>query len=694
MSSIPGNGNLDARQRALKSLYERGAHLFAFHVERDPDDPTQKTYHHPHGWQTTRSTLDEVLAAEHVGLICGSLGLTCVDVDVKDGKSGADRQRLGNTRIVAVLAWAGHTDCVVRTPSNGGHLFYRADDPGRGKRIVKGVLDVALEVFGATGYVELHDPKRLEAGLDGLPVFGADLSTAQPEQMELGNGRGRAEGDRNQGTFVRVRCAVENDANPVPSIIAAYRDAVAAGLPEHEAVKAASQGCKLGMPKRDPRLDPEEASPESLEAFLPEAGEWEPVKDPVLPHTRQVEPYPGEEPKVREKVESQTDVADKLAAAWARRLRYVHGTQPGPRFDPSPFFEWHEKRGWVQSPTLRSRIASYAEEVLTTAAFRKTAEGWQKYDKHLRKEGGSAEFATGCMKFLSMRRPIGTWAGEWDTDPHLLGLPDGSVANLLAGQIEPKEGRALMRRRAPVMPDMGWKETPLVGYLAQRLPDPQVRRAQILAWAGALFAVRLTKRQTFALGPPDTWKSAFLTLVRRCLGEGESLGYSGKLPSPYLVQGQRMTEHKLDSLLTALEGCRVAVYDETPLDRKGKPAPWSQQFIGDITSDLDGISYRRMQRDAGTARGVSILGACNVMPALPQAAHTAGAVVARLNVIPWEVAGHDRQARTYLQSKEAAKAMLGMLIEAAPWAASMPDGAPVPLACRQALADYVGLSRA
>ena len=66
---------------------------------------------------------------------------------------------------------------------------------------------------------------------------------------EAKRGRGRAEGDRNQGAFVRARMAAKNDPDPGPAIEAAARDAAAGGLSVDEAA-AAMRGAIYGAADR------------------------------------------------------------------------------------------------------------------------------------------------------------------------------------------------------------------------------------------------------------------------------------------------------------------------------------------------------------------------------------------------------------------------------------------------------------
>ena len=685
-----------ARLHALESLYDRGAHLFVFYVERDPNDPTRKEYLLPKHWQAQRDSWETIAAAHAetpdvpVGCIVGSLGLSVPDIDVKDGKTGPGRQRLGIERAQAVQAWAGRTPCIVRTPSGGLHLFYRRRSP-HGKRVLSGILDVALEVFGDTGFIQLYDPVRLLKHLDTLPMLSkdADMALGAPVGHSggvSGGGRGHVEGDRNSGLYAKCVAALANDPDPEPAIAAAVKAAKEAGLPFAEIDATVASARKSDAAKR---------SFEALEAFLPEADDaWRPSiiegQAPTLPF-RQVAPYRGLEPQPSEHVEGQDDVADHLAVQWGGDLRYVWPRLPGARFDPSPFMRW-TLDGWMAAPTLRGNVVRWTGRHLTALVW--SSRKQKLVRRPLKKEGKSSEFATGCMKLLAMRSPVGTWAGEWDAEPHLLAIDATRAIDLLQGQVVVTAGRPLRRRRLACEPDIHWREGRLLAYLHRRLPDEVVRERQMLAWAAACFGMRLEKRSCFAVGPAGSWKTSYQVVLRKALGDGQAFPYGGKLPSAYLVSGTRTTEHKLDSALAELQGCRVAFFDETPTDRNGNAAPWSSAFVGDITSDMDGITFRRLGKDAGTAHGVTILGACNMLPALPKVDAVVGAIIARLLPIPWTVTGPDKDERMFLGSKEAMAQMLGLVMEYGPMAAGIEDEAPVPAACRQVLEDYVREPRA
>ena len=277
------------REDALRALYEMGAHLFAFHVERDSKDPVKKQYAFRKDWQTKRDPLAEVLAAAHIGMIPGSIGLSVPDPDVKDLPLAA-RESGRVERCGRVAEWAGATPYVQVTPSGGAHMFYKADKP-RGKRTLEGVLDgVKLEVFGTTGFIELYDPVALVEHLDSLPVFEGEIPDDDPETQICvpartnGRGRGHTEGDRNAGLFAKVRSAVENDPDPAPAVQRAIEAALAAGLGEREVAATVRSGARKGAqtrvePEAPPEPSPEpEAAQEDAEAVL---GAWQAESRPV-----------------------------------------------------------------------------------------------------------------------------------------------------------------------------------------------------------------------------------------------------------------------------------------------------------------------------------------------------------------------------------------------------------------------------
>ena len=455
--------NCSSRTAALQVLYEQGAHLFAFHVERDPDDPTKKRYTMPDAWQDQRSDLDAVLRATHVGLIPGSLGLIVPDVDVKDGKDGPDRQRLGNERIAKVMEWAGETPCIVRTPSNGAHLFY-AEDTERGKRILRGVLDVTLEVFGHTGFIELYDPARLNHHIRVLPIFKGTIpehgsqSASQARGGGSGAKRGVEPGDRHNGFLARMVAALRNDADPMPAVTKAMHDARNANLPTGEMADLV----------------------EWVNENVP-GGDGVKVEEPV-----------GE-------VFSHGELADLWSHFHGKDWLYV------PELDE--WRHWQDGEGWSKDAdqSIRLSVSGLARQC------------WRKMTRkgpaiELEKQGSVAT-ANGGIKMAQSLCPAPL--ATWDSDRQLMGVGSGMVLDLKAGEARPqvRGDRQVLRAACPPRPGKLDPECEVVQWLRQKFPDDAKRR-WVAKFIGSLLSGDTTEQVALWLhGPTATGKSTLLAMV-------------------------------------------------------------------------------------------------------------------------------------------------------------------------------------
>ena len=222
-------------------------------------------------------------------------------------------------------------------------------------------------------------------------------------------------------------------------------------------------------------------------------------------------------------------------------------------------------------------------------------------------------------------------------------------------------------------------------YLARRLPDDSVRRRWLAEAARTLPGVRLSKRVAWSIGPPNTFKSAYHGCLGAVLRPAHKGGYSGRLPSAYMVEAPGRDQNKLSSELAKLVGARVAIYDETPVGRRGVP-PWSSRFVGEMTDRASGISAREMGGRQTYLEGLSLLCAANHLPKLHRMA--APAVLARLLVIPWLNDTPDAEEAAWLESQAGQAECLRAVLDHLPLALRLTDQDPVPGPCADALAEY------
>ena len=397
-------------------------------------------------------------------------------------------------------------------------------------------------------------------------------------------------------------------------------------------------------------------------------------------------PFPSSAPTL---VRSQNEAA----AAWlvdvsqqGRRIKYRHhapGKDTTDRLSTGRFMEYFDGEGWVPVD-LRAEVVDFCEATLVGNIRERDKHGnWQNRTRKLRKDGGSAEFSSGVMKLATKRRGVGIYEYETDADPKLLGIPGGVVYDMVAGANVAEPRDALVTRSTGVVPAAGCER--FMEYLARRLPDDAVRERLLIETARTLIGVRLTKRVSWWIGPPNAFKSAYISCIRNALGDVQMGGYAGKMPSAYMVEGGETSIHKVDDQMGKLAGARVAVYDETPL-HKGRPPVWSPRFVGELTDPDSGATGRELGARSVSLEGASFLCAANQLPTLPVSA--APAILARLILFRWEVTTPDPVEYAWLRSLEGRRECLRAVLDAMPLALRLGDDLPVPPGCAEALARY------
>ena len=644
----------DARAAALEELYRRGAHLFAFSVTRNPDDPDDKQYVMPDGWQKDRQPIAQVLEGPNVGLIAGSLGLSIPDVDTKGCGTLAERQKVGNAGAEAVMRWAGHTPYIQRTPSRGAHLFYKAEKP-HGKRVVPvpGIKG-NVEIFGTTGFVELYDPERLLKMLDKLPVFPSALLEPQaaptpkggggkPARGNSGKGRGRTEGDRNAGTFARARCAAENDADPGPAIAQAVRDACAAGLPRLEAVTAAENGAMAGFKTR---LKPGASVP------VQAAKEEEPVPDcpvpevagyaPPMPGVFEPSEDVGRDPTDQKWVYTPRLLAEKFALTERDCHVYAKGETRG------RWLVW--RRGWKPDPgasMAREDMSLLGERVYHTKDDKDgPASPSNLAPNHI--AGGQAKLANDALSYVPAYRGMSFLESEFDRDPCLLGLPQGKCFDLRLGKVRDAHPQDRLTLATPVLPVLVQSAfiVRLVDYLA---PDGDTREALRRGIGSMLWGIPMLKALFFIPGKRNAGKSLFLELLKAALGP-----YAGTMQASTFTTRARGFD--VDNANALLRGTRLVTVSEIAANQVLDPVRLN------AVSGSDTLVSRKIGRDMlATPPSHSMLLAFNDLPKVdvhsgPEAAQ---ALFERVRVIRFAKALPKDLAREGYQHALQDKAELG-----------------------------------
>ena len=516
-----------ARQEALASLYEMGAHLFAFHVDRDPNDPTKKTYRFDPGWQLERSALAAVLEAEHVGFIAGKIGVSVVDVDVKDGGDAFARKTLGDERSAACLDYFGDTPCIVRTPTDGVHLFYQRAEP-HPKLHVEVPGAGKTEVFGDTGFVELYDPETVVRHLPLLPVIEKLAGASEgPQDGTSTPASSTPTGHRNNDLYAAVLAAVSNDPDPAASVEAAVKRGLEAGLGRREVDRTMASAIAAGSGNR----------------HLP-IGSMKP--DPNKPVTNHKE------------------LAESFhARGLADDLRWVDDLEQWRRFEGDRWID-------IGAPAVIYPLMQLGQAVLgrfrgDPPVFCRTPE-----------RGGSTPFATNAQ--VALKDLCSTRLEDWDQPWKWVGAPGGKMLNLKDGSIRDMVAADLTTKCIGALPGETGSEV-VERFLIDCIPNTDEREYLLRRLATALEGSAAALQECLVLlGPPAAGKSLLLELVSDLF-----LDYAGDIPPELVCKSREPASvfHRT-SIIGGLAGKRFV--------RVGDPEPGTyfnpgtyEQLTGDAT---------------------------------------------------------------------------------------------------------------
>ena len=151
-------------QPAVNRLKEAGYQPLA--VAPNGENPLHKD------WSNRDISLDEVLSkdTDRYGIRCGDNGLVCIDVD---SKHHDNPELMNKTFIDRITCSVLDLDKVVfqKTPSAGGHLFYRADTPQKNTVYSKNQEGLRLvESRGVGGQAVMYELDKC-AQIADLPVL-------------------------------------------------------------------------------------------------------------------------------------------------------------------------------------------------------------------------------------------------------------------------------------------------------------------------------------------------------------------------------------------------------------------------------------------------------------------------------------------------------------------------------------------
>ncbi|MST31624.1 hypothetical protein GHK86_02610 [Acidimicrobiaceae bacterium USS-CC1] len=351
--------------------------------------------------------------------------------------------------------------------------------------------------------------------------------------------------------------------------------------------------------------------------------------------------------------------ARRLVDTFGADLRYV------PQW--GRWLAWDGSRWAVDSTGQVERCAKATAEAILDEA---RAVGDDKRFRH----GLRAQSASGVRNTVAL---AGTEPGvpvlvdELDADPMLLGVANGTV-DLRTGKLRPSERSDLLTKASRVAYDMDAGCPGFEAFLADILPDPEVR-AFLQRFAGYSLTGDVSEHALLVCyGVGANGKSTLLRLLLRLLGE-----HSIPAP-PRLLIADRHPEHPTS--VASLHGRRLAVVMEVD-----EGARWDEATVKNLTGG-DRLTARYMRQDFWDfAPTHKFIVATNHKPTVRGGDL---GIWRRINLVPFEVTVPPERQDPHLAERLEAElpgilnwALRGCLI----W---QRDGLGVPAAIREATEAY------
>ena len=539
---------------ALRALHTAGAHFVLCRAHDEGAKKAKSALHR--GWQTAAPLLDAVI--EHrgrgglVGMMPGSIGAVVIDLD-PDGDTApvAAPPATGNGAIVngtdgrAVHLNAAAVAALTSAPApplgapvlqhatrraGGVHFWYKAPPGVIGNRKWARTAGGrhAGDIRGGRGYVILWNPGAVAAA-----VIGDDFAMADPVDPSTlpwpKKGKGNdveqmlaaSVGERND-LFNKLAFTRAINGKETLTLAAA---AIEAGLPDAE-VAATIRSAEEGA---------ERAKADTARAI---AG-------------------------------ATTSEAD-LGAEYMR----IHQGNRLHRSDDL-WFWWADNAGWTLDQGANESLAEVMR--LGRDTFCRIGKEGPRPDPTT---GGRVSTARGALTYA--RSLCWSDAEQWDSDPWLIGVPGGRVADLRTGAIRARTRADLIERSVSAAPSKEWRDTRWAAFLEEMID------ADALEWLRVLCGYALTglTREhvlVFIYGRERTGKGTLLSAIADAVGD-----YSRRIDADDLME-QTGREHP--AWLADLRGRRVVVADEMPRGKR-----WNTARVKKLVSG-EPIRARLMHRD-------------------------------------------------------------------------------------------------
>jgi len=343
---------------------------------------------------------------------------------------------------------------------------------------------------------------------------------------------------------------------------------------------------------------------QDLDALAAEAPEWTPEADADAA-AGQMAALP---PTVRDLAH-----AEALAVAWRGRYRWAahRGT----------WLQWTGQR-WAPVTDGQAASAAAADLRRHYAGLLAEARDREAIERLATLVTETCRFSCiqGGLNFLKGFEGFHTDAGQWDRDPWLLNVANGTI-DLRSGQVRPHDPADMITKLAPVDFAPGCAGDAWEAHLAYFLPSDDVRRQVQRDLGMAMVGADLDEMLPVWYGTGANGKSTTARVIQEVLGD-----YACRAAPNLLIQ-QRHEQHPTE--LADLAGQRVVFSVEV-----GNTARLDESKTKDLTGG-DRIKARYMRQDFFEFESTwTIFLLCNHKPTI---SGTDLGIWRRVRLVPWTV---------------------------------------------------------
>ena len=358
--------------------------------------------------------------------------------------------------------------------------------------------------------------------------------------------------------------------------------------------------------------------------------------------------------------DSERQIADLIADTAAGRLSCI--------LEETKWYTWQSGNGWrlVETPALRAAV--------TLAGRANLGQLDRNGEARMRPAtGGRAATAAGVLRILEGLPGIETHAVDWDSDPALVGLPNGEILNLATGERLAPQLENRIRRRLGAMPATAaeYERSQFRRVVEHVIPDPEARTFLQRRLGAALQNAEGLDHLISLHGPGGSGKGSLMAAIRAVFGM-----YESGIPTPEILTGGRRSH---TAWKARLGGVRLMTLDDLPVGRDLDTAV-IKELVG---GRLNGVQFMGREFFDLTIHA-PILTAGNAPPSVPGMDSGTERRLVPIQCGP-PVANPDPTVRESMRTAAERGACLTWLIEGG--IEYRAAGCPVPAAAREAAAE-------